>query len=187
MTIPALTGVSGLSLASTLPWAGNRPSLIVSDARFQSCRQFGAAAAQAGLQHFSFDGDITSLWFEHLDPKWLKHQSVVAGMTARQPLFVLERLAWDRGMRVVLRVEHNWLDDGSIAHRIEAPGHQLPPLANLLEGQADWSDRLARMSANCSWRNQGACSRGTANSPALHQPGRSASLVSWVIAPARPA
>ncbi|WP_028627142.1 twin-arginine translocation signal domain-containing protein [Metapseudomonas resinovorans] len=185
-TLPALTATSGLSLADAFDaWSGDKASIAVSDARFHQSRLFGSAAEQAGLRHLAIDGDVTALWFEHLDPLWRKHRVVIAGMTARQPLFVLERLAWERDMRVVLRIEHDWTANGLVDHQLEAPQHQLPHLTELLNDHADWSERLARLGANCTWSNQGACNRSAVTSPAVRQGDRTAPLVSWIIAPAR--
>ncbi len=50
-----------------------------------------------------FDGDVTALWFDTLDPAWRKRGFVVGGVTGRDALFVLETLAADRGRRVVSR------------------------------------------------------------------------------------
>ena len=55
-------------------------------------------------------GDITDLWFHDLDPQWKKQPVAIAGLTAHGPLFCLERLAWDHGMRVVSRVEQGSRD-----------------------------------------------------------------------------
>ena len=183
--IPALAGASQFSLADSLSrWGSGLPELVISDARFAACRRFGNAAEQAGAAHHAIDGDMTALWFEHLDPQWRKGPTVIAGLTARQPLFVLERLAWDRGMRVVLRVEHDWNADGSVRHVLEAPDHQLPQLTALFDGNADWSERFARLSANCSWNlARASCAKRSAQSPAYARNDQKAPLVSWVIAP----
>ncbi|MGE6191106.1 hypothetical protein ACQKCL_08720 [Stutzerimonas stutzeri] len=185
--IPALAGVSRFSLADTFSsWSGGLPELAISDTRFAACQRFGRAAEQAGLAHVAIDGDITALWFQHLDPQWRKGPTVIAGMTARQPLFVLERLAWDRGMRVVLRVEHDWQADGSVDHALDAPQHQLAELTTLFNGNADWSERFARLSANCSWDlARTSCAQSTARSPSAPHGGRPTPLVSWIIAPAQ--
>ncbi len=54
---------------------------------------------------YTFDGDLTRIWYETLDPVWRKRGFVLAGVTGDDALFVLERLAWDRGRRVVARRE----------------------------------------------------------------------------------
>ena len=46
---------------------------------------------------------MTPLWFDVLDPRWRLPGFVLAGYTGPDVLFVLERLAWDRGRRVTVR------------------------------------------------------------------------------------
>lgn len=52
---------------------------------------------------YAFDGDVTELWYRTLDPAWRRPGYTVAGLTGTDTLFVLERLAWDRGRRVTAR------------------------------------------------------------------------------------
>jgi len=52
-----------------------------------------------------FSGDVTTLWFDVLDPRWRRPGFVLGGITGQDALFVLERLAWDRGRRVTARRE----------------------------------------------------------------------------------
>ncbi len=56
-----------------------------------------------GPKVYGFDGDVTDLWFTTLDPLWRKPGFVLGGVTGRDALFVLERLANDRGRRVISR------------------------------------------------------------------------------------
>ncbi len=50
-------------------------------------------------------GDVTDLWFNELSVRWKQGPAPIAGLTARNSLFCLERLAWDASMRVVSRSE----------------------------------------------------------------------------------
>ncbi|MGP6010926.1 twin-arginine translocation signal domain-containing protein [Pseudomonas aeruginosa] len=185
--VPALTGIGQFSLAETLSaWGSGTPEWAISDSRFTACQRFGEAAERAGLSHVAIAGDVTALWYRHLDPKWRKEPTIIAGMTARQPLFVLERLAWDRGMRVVLRVEHDWQADGSVSHSLQAPEHQLPGLTALFSGDADWNERFARLTANCSWNlARSPCGQSKTSAPSHIHNERPAALVSWIIAPSQ--
>jgi len=71
----------------------------------ESCL-FAEKATRLGLRTLSFsNGDATDLWYHELDPIWREQPIAIAGLTRFGPLFVLERLAWDRGMRVVYRAE----------------------------------------------------------------------------------
>lgn len=53
------------------------------------------------------NGDITPFWFNELDAVWHQAPVPIAGMTAEGPLFCLEILAQQHGMRVIYRAEHS--------------------------------------------------------------------------------
>lgn len=74
---------------------------------------------------YTFEGDVTQVWFETLDPIWRKRGFVLAGITGQDTLFVLERLAWDRGRRVVSRRELPVLggDGRAVQSWVIAPVH----------------------------------------------------------------
>ena len=111
-----LTGLA----ASILPWiagdgapATNSRSLhaggvykAVADVRFAAGSAFAAEAARLGLDVERITGDITDFWFRDLSQRWKESAVPIAGLTAHGPLFCLERLAWDHGLRVVVRQEH---------------------------------------------------------------------------------
>ena len=184
LTSGAVVGISSNAIAASLEALALRPpDLVVSDGRFEASRRFGSEAALSSLPSYMIDGDITDLWFKTLDPQWRRGPTIVAGMTATQPLFCLERLAQDRRMRVVLRITHEALPNDLVSHHVEAPEHLLQPLSRLLDG-ADWSERMARLTGVCSWggtsdrcRSHQIISR-TADASLLDSP-----LVSWVISP----
>jgi len=52
-----------------------------------------------------FSGDVTAVWFDVLDLRWRQPGYLLGGITGQDALFVLERLAWDRGRRVTDRRE----------------------------------------------------------------------------------
>ncbi|HTW65958.1 MAG TPA: hypothetical protein VME17_15135 [Bryobacteraceae bacterium] len=79
---------------------------VIFDERFPASVAFGAEWKARGAAVHAIRGDMTDLWFQDLDPQWKKRPVPIAGLTAHGPLFCLERLAWDHGMRVVERVEH---------------------------------------------------------------------------------
>jgi hypothetical protein len=84
---------------------------VIFDERFPASVAFGEAWKARGAAVHAIRGDITDLWFHDLDLQWRNRPAPIAGLTAHGPLFCLERLAWDRGMRVVSRVEQP-SDDG---------------------------------------------------------------------------
>ena len=77
--------------------------LALADARFAESRAFAAAAVSSGSRVVWTEGDVTDLWYRELDLLWRRERASLTGMTTRAPLFYLERLAMDRGLRVVFR------------------------------------------------------------------------------------
>jgi hypothetical protein len=83
---------------------------VIFDERFPASVAFGDKWKGRGPVVHAICGDITDLWFHDLDRQWKKRPVPIAGLTAHGPLFCLERLAWDHGMRVVSRVEQEARD-----------------------------------------------------------------------------
>jgi hypothetical protein len=79
---------------------------VVCDDRFAPSVDFAADAARRGIHVVRTTGDITDFWFEELSLRWGTAPAAVAGLTAEGPLFCLERLGWDHGLRVVFREPH---------------------------------------------------------------------------------
>ena len=78
---------------------------VIYDRRFPASVAFGDIWKARGAAVHAIRGDITGLWFHDLDLQWKKQPLAIAGLTAHGPLFCLERLAWDQGMRVIAREE----------------------------------------------------------------------------------
>jgi hypothetical protein len=83
---------------------------VIFDERFPASVAFGEQWKAGGAPVHAIRGDITDLWFHDLDAQWKKQPVAIAGLTAHGPLFCLERLAWNHGMRVVSRVEQGSRD-----------------------------------------------------------------------------
>jgi len=156
---------------------------VIFDERFPASVAFGDEAKGLGLPVHSIRGDITDLWFHDLDARWKQQPVAVAGLTAQGPLFCLERLAWDHGMRVVFRGDHRYLPEDTIEHALTGPESTLR-YARALEREGDeWAWRVADLVANVP---EGAAYpastniRGRAKSPVDRE---SEHLISWVIAP----
>ena len=103
-------GAGGIALAlSTVPMAWGRsedsptPYLGIYDERFAAGLAFSAEAADRGWITRAIRGDVTKVWFRELAPRWRMSPAMITGITTPQALFVLERLAWDVGMRVTSR------------------------------------------------------------------------------------
>jgi hypothetical protein len=156
---------------------------VVFDERFPASVAFGAEARNLGLPTHAIRGDITDLWFHDLDAQWKRKPVAVAGVTAHGPLFCLERLAWDHGMRVVLRGDHHYLPEDAIEHVLTGPESALRE-APLLQSDGDaWAARIARIVASLPVGSQAPAKvtiHGRAKTPANVEP---EGLISWVIAP----
>jgi hypothetical protein len=114
------------------------------DRRFSDSRLFSWAAQQRGIGIRSIAGDVTDVWYSELHPRWKENAVAIAGVTTYGPLFCLERLAWDHGMRVVYRGSHQRRPDRTIEHRLETAAPQLGVRANQLEAAAQHSAITAR-------------------------------------------
>lgn len=154
----------------------------VYDTRFAASRAFGERMAARGITTAATTGDITGLWFDALYPQWQKGAAAIAGLTARGPLFCLEQLARDHGMRVVFRAQHSSSSAGAVQHELEGAGVVVDAVRRVA-ADSDWvsvvSDVIARhprtSALNASLQVHTA-------RPALQVPEDEA-LYSWVIAP----
>jgi len=86
--------------------------MAVADTRFPESRAFAAEAQRAGNRIAWITGDITDLWYKELDLLWREKKAPIAGLTAYGAFFCLERLAWDRGLRVTFRDERQRTGSG---------------------------------------------------------------------------
>ena len=76
---------------------------VVYDERFPASVAYGHEAMRRGLAVQAIRGDITDFWYYDLYPQWGREPVAIAGLTAHGPIFCLERLSWDFGMRVAFR------------------------------------------------------------------------------------
>lgn len=66
-------------------------------------RSFAEQAAARGLRTLAI-GDVSTLWFRELRPKWLPSGRALTGLTHAAHLLCLEQFACDVGQRVTPRV-----------------------------------------------------------------------------------
>lgn len=153
------------------------------DKRFGASQAFGERMAVRGVATTGLStGDITALWFNDLYHRWMKEPVAIAGLTARGPLFCLEQLARDHGMRVVYRARHMIIDDGSVLHEVEGPSGVVD-LVQRIAVKDSWATDLGDVISRYPHEN-------TSRARVLvHTPGATVSaprdepLFSWVIAP----
>ncbi len=101
-------GLAAAASASTAKAAPPPPQIrqAVYDDRFAAARAFAEEARRRGWAVRAIQGDVTDLWFHELDKLWREEPAPLTGLTRDNSLWVLERLAWDRGLRVVSRRDH---------------------------------------------------------------------------------
>lgn len=155
------------------------------DVRFPDGVEFARRIERHGIRAHAFEGDVTRLWYDELYHVWRAGPAAIAGLTAHGPLFCLERLAWDQGLRVVFRAEHK-LVDRRIEHELTGPGTMLGGAVENA-GVAGWAACMADAVVRCpSARNEIALDR---RRPTTRAEARASGepLYTWVIAPARKA
>ena len=155
---------------------------VIFDERFASSRAFASEVKRLGASVYGIKGDITDLWFNDLDARWKKEAIGIAGLTEHGPLFCLERLAWDHGMRVVYRADHTYRADGYMEHELSGSERMLREAVNISSSGPDWSSRTASLLTRCP-ANKAQASKMTVVTPAVKKADDPEHLVSWVIAP----
>jgi hypothetical protein len=155
---------------------------VIFDERSATSRAFADEVKRLGAPVYGIRGDITDLWFHDLDARWKKEPIAIAGLTEQGPLFCLERLAWDHGMRVVYRADHTYRADGYMEHELSGSEAMLREAVNLSSGGTDWSNRVASLLTRCP-ATRAQASKLTVVTPAAKKAGDPDRLVSWVIAP----
>jgi hypothetical protein len=105
-SLAAAAPVSATAAGASPPPPPPLVQRAVYDDRFAAARAFGAEAARRGWAVASIKGDVTDFWYHELDELWRREPVALAGLTTDNSLWVLERLAWDRGLRVISRREH---------------------------------------------------------------------------------
>jgi len=150
---------------------------VIYDSRHPAANEFATHAGMLGAPLLAIDGDITSVWQKKLVKHWQAAPAALLGLTERPALFLLERLAWEYGLRVVFEAEHVpdsaehrviRTGDAGLAHELAVAGRNWPRVL------ADHmiSDTLVRA------RNFYPTSSALAE-----QPDEPVKLFSWIIAP----
>jgi hypothetical protein len=134
---------------------GERPSVALGraiyDDRYAEGRRFAAViGAQSVATRALDEGDITRFWYEELDELWRREPVAVAGFTQYGPMFVVERLAAERGLRLALKVEHRVEPDGTLLHVIAGPSETVALAAQGAAAGADWPGLMAVLACRAS-------------------------------------
>jgi len=176
--------LSAAPLASRAVFAGGREfgllEAVVVDTRHGEAFAFGERAQTMGVPVRPIEGDITDLWSQVLLPRWRSGPVALAGMTERPALFLLERLGWDHGLRVVFEAEHGPDGLGGIMHSVVRSAD-----AALAPALAAAGSRWTAVLADAMFAGNRAATRdfrpsGAAMAARRDEPTR---LHSWIIAP----
>jgi hypothetical protein len=154
---------------------------VVCDLRSRWSLDLAHEAERLGTTVVRTNGDITDFWFADLSRRWKEAPVAIGGLTARGPLFCLERFGWDHGLRVVFHGTHRFIDGGHVEHALAGPFRTIAAAHGSLTG-ADWPNHLARLVHACGVTGDTA---STTVRAALSTEGDADldELVSWVIAP----
>ena len=115
------------------------------DDRYAEARSFAAAVAARGVAVGALErGDVTR-WYEALDLEWRTSPVAIAGVTQFGPMFVLERLGAERGLRIALRVVHRPQADGTLRHEVSADAHTVALARTLIETGVEWPQLIAAL------------------------------------------
>jgi hypothetical protein len=188
-TLSALSGALRLSASAISSDDGRQPAgsaplvlhKILVDAEVAESVAFGAAAARsAAALHVFGKGDISQFWYDELDLLWRERRAPIAGLTHHGPLFVLERFAWDRGMRAVFRGVHTSRPGSdAVVHELSG-SHQSTRLgANRLHGSGNWPAAVASLVNEFAATSSAPWSSSARSPGSIADDGR---LFSWVIA-----
>ncbi len=176
----AVGGTSSfLEPAST---ASFRPHVAMVDTRFPESVRFGAELSRNGVALHETRGDVTALWYVHLHPLWKQRPAAIAGLSGYGPMFCLERLAWDHGMRMIFRGEHRPLPHNAVEHRLAAVPARNAVLAPLAH---DWPKDLAArvLALDPSLPTSGLAEQRSITAARSAKRTTNETLYSWVIAP----
>jgi hypothetical protein len=122
----------------------------VVDDRYAEGRRVAEAMGAYGVVVRALeDGDVTSFWYEELDLLWRVRPAAIAGTTQFGPMFALEQLGNERGMHVVLRIEHSPREDGGLAHVMTGTPETLAFAEGLQQQGVEWPLLTAAALAHC--------------------------------------
>jgi hypothetical protein len=119
------------------------------DARYTESRLFAASLDGLGVRTQALrDGDVTDAYLT-FDRLWRHQPTAIAGLTQFGPMFVLEQLGRERGLRVALRVAHEVRVDGTLAHTLTGAPDTLALAETLRQQDVEWPVLIAALVAHC--------------------------------------
>ncbi|HLF11740.1 MAG TPA: hypothetical protein VJA26_11045 [Gammaproteobacteria bacterium] len=155
---------------------------VIVDRTLDGSAAFAAEAARRSAPVQMLGSDIGSVWINEIEPHLRNRPAAIAGFTGGAPLFCLELLARDYGMRVVYRAEHSPCADGRMAHSVTGADALADWAGVLRSAKWRWSTVAAELATTCPREVQP--SPNTALLDLSERPGIARqSQFSWLIAP----
>jgi len=118
---------------------------LIYDPTLRPAEAFGTAAARFGTAAVGVAGDLGSTWMKLIEPAFRAGAGTIAGMTAAAPLFCLEFMSRDYGMRVVYRIEHEPVAAGGYRHRLSGAAELADVTALLTGAGTEWPAAAAAL------------------------------------------
>jgi hypothetical protein len=177
VSILARTSAAGLSTRE--PSAESlRVPCFVADERFsEACEAARAAAAGGVASTMTLGADVTAM-YESLDQAWRTAKFAVSGMTTSAALFVLERLAWDHGLRTAYRGIHRVMSERRVRHDLFGSTERLRSINN---ESGSWAARVGQTLAR--WNPREAIATQPVLLSQLLPSADRTMLVSWLLTP----
>jgi hypothetical protein len=149
IAVPALSVTGGLAglLGSAVAADPLDFECFVCDQRYAASMAAARAAQRRGFDIHVTAGDVTDLWYHRLDEVWRRRPAAIAGVTGEDALFVLERLGWDRGLRVIYRGRHSTAN-GIMRHELAGAEGLVRILADA-DTAGVWADSFAAALGSC--------------------------------------
>jgi len=132
--------------AEATPCAG-LPTMVIFERDAAAGPAFAAAATKLGGRVTAIGSDPGRVWRDLIEPQLRQGPAAIAGLTTGAPLFCLDLLARDYGLRPVLRIEHVADAHGRYRHAFEGPA-ALGAIASGLASDGSWALRAATLATD---------------------------------------
>lgn len=152
---------------------------VIFDKGIEKSEEFAKKMKALGTKIYEVNKDISQMWSEIISPTWGKNKNTaIAGLTSYETMFVLERLAFDKGMLMYFNAEHN-IANSNISHKLQASKVELERIKKNLD-KYDWTDALALKINNYEYKR---IDSKTKISTINNKNEKNQILYSWIIAP----
>jgi hypothetical protein len=118
---------------------------VIFDRTLHAGRAFGVAAKRRGATVDGVGADLGSYWMSTLEPLLKLRSLTLAGLTAGAPLFCLELLCRDFGLRTVYRIEHTQAPDARAEHILTGHSELAPWMHRLSASGVNWAADAAAL------------------------------------------